>query len=256
MEDIRGFLIDLDGVLYTGDKAIEGAREAIGLLRTRKFKYRFVSNSTRKCRRKIVGRLVKMGFEISEEEVFTPPVAANLYMKDTGKHHAYFLIAEDTEQDFEQQFPGTNGGRIDSVVVGDAGDRITYSSLNEAFRCLMDGAELIALENDRYWMAPDGLSLSAGPFVNALEFASGKKAVLIGKPSKAYFDRALHDLRLRPEEVAVVGDDIFTDIAGANNLGMKSVLVKTGKYREDEVNKSGITPAYVIDSLAHIAEIL
>lgn len=256
MKGIRGFLIDLDGVLYVGDTAIEGAYEAIELLRKRKYRYRFVSNSTRKCRRTIVERLSDMGFVISEEEVITPPVAANAYMKNTGKEHCYLIVTGDAERDFDQIYLSTAGERIDCVIIGDAGDSISYNRLNTAFRHLMKGAELIALEKDRYWMAPDGLSLSAGPFVTALEFATGKKATIIGKPSKAFFDRALYEIGLRPGQVAMIGDDIITDVAGAYRVGMKSILVKTGKYGKDAVNNSVIKPTCCIDSLAHLPEIL
>jgi HAD superfamily hydrolase (TIGR01458 family) len=256
MKGIRGFLIDLDGVLYVGDTAIEGAHEAVGLLRKRKYRYRFVSNTTRKCRRTIVEHLSGMGFDISEEEVITPPVAANAYMKNTGKEQCYLLVTGDAERDFEQTYLSTPGERIDCVIIGDAGDSISYNRLNNAFRYLMNGAELIALEKDRFWMAPDGLSLSAGPFVTALDFATGKKATIIGKPSKAFFDRALEEIGLRPGQVAMIGDDIITDVAGAHRVGMKSILVKTGKYRNDTVKNSEIKPTYCIDSLAHLSEIL
>jgi len=197
-----------------------------------------------------------MGFDISEDEVVTPPVAASAYMKNTGKRHCYLLVTEDAEQDFDRSFLAPTGEKVDCVVIGDAGDRISYSSLNIAFRHLMSGAELIALEKDRYWMAPDGLSLSAGPFVTALEFATGKKATLIGKPSKAFFESALNKIGLKPYQVAMIGDDIITDIAGADRLGMKSILVKTGKYRKDIVNTSVINPTYSIDSIADLIEIL
>ena len=120
----------------------------------------------------------------------------------------------------------------------------------------MNGAELIALEKDRYWMSPDGLSLSAGPFVSALEFATAKSATVIGKPSKAFFNSALKDMSLQPDQVAMIGDDIITDIGGANEAGMKSILVRTGKYRQDTLTNSGITPTYIIESFAHLAEIL
>ncbi len=256
MKDIKGFLIDLDGVLYVGDTAIEGACEAIGLLRKRNYRYRFVSNTTRTCRRTIVERLSKMGFVISEEEIITPPVVANAYMKNTGKQRCYLLITKDAERDFEQGCLCTNEDEIDCVVIGDAGDRITYNSLNTAFRHLMKGAELIALENDRYWMAPDGLSLAAGPFVNALEFATGKQTIIIGKPSRAFFDRALRDMGLQPDQVAMIGDDVVADIAGAHIMGMKSILVKTGKYRKDSENSPAIKPTYIIDSIAHLTKIL
>jgi len=197
-----------------------------------------------------------MGFVISEEEIITPPVAASVYMKNTGKKHCYLLVTRDAEQEFDQTCICTTGEKVDCVVIGDAGDRISYNSLNIAFRHLLDGAELIALEKDRYWMAPDGLSLSAGPFVTALEFATGKKATIIGKPSKAFFDRALDDIGLRAGQVAMIGDELITEVAGAHRAGMKSILVKTGKYRKDSENNSVIKPTCSIDSLAHLTEIL
>jgi HAD superfamily hydrolase (TIGR01458 family) len=197
-----------------------------------------------------------MGFVISEEEIITPPVAASVYMKNTRKKNCYLLVTRDAEQDFDQTCIHPTGEKVDCVVIGDAGERISYNSLNIAFRHLLDGAELIALEKDRTWMAPDGLSLSAGPFVTALEFATGKKATIIGKPSKAFFDRALDEMRLRPGQVAMIGDDIVTDVAGAHRAGMKSILVKTGKYRKDSENNSVIKPTCSIDSLAHLTEIL
>ncbi len=256
MKDIKGFLIDLDGVLYTGDTPVEGAHEALELLRKRHYRFRFVSNTTRKSRRTIVERMAKMGFLIQEEDIFSPPVAALAYMKNTGKKPCCLLVTKDVEQDFEAGGSFGERDRIECVVIGDAGDRITYESLNAAFRHLMNGAELIALEKDRYWMSPDGLSLSAGPFVSALEFATGKSATVIGKPSKAFFNTALKDMSLQPDQVAMIGDDIITDIGGANEAGMKSILVRTGKYREDTLYNSGINPTYIIESFAHLAEIL
>jgi len=197
-----------------------------------------------------------MGFAIPEKDIFTPPVAALAYLKNTGKQHVYLLVTSDVERDFGQIGVNSSQEQIDCVVIGDAGDRINYFSLNAAFRHLMKGAELIALEKDRYWMASDGLSLSAGPFVDALEFATGTSATIIGKPSRAFFNSALQDMGLQPDQVAMIGDDIRSDIGGAHKMGMKSVLVRTGKYRKDALNNSEIKPTYIIESLAHLGEIL
>ena len=128
--------------------------------------------------------------------------------------------------------------------------------MNTAFRFLMEGAELIALENDRYWMAADGLSLSAGPIVKALEYATGKTATVVGKPSPEFFNLALQDMHLRPEQVVMIGDDIITDIGGAYHAGMKGILVKTGKYRSDSVDSAEIKPACIIDSISRIQDVL
>ncbi|MCX6683496.1 MAG: TIGR01458 family HAD-type hydrolase [Methanoregula sp.] len=256
MKDIRGFLIDLDGVLYVGDKAIKGARESIDLLRDGKYPFRFVSNTTRKCRKTIAEQLVSMGFDIPVEYIFTPPLAAIALLKNAGKHQCYLLTTGDVYRDFEQDCICNASTMADVVIIGDAGDNLTYDSLNTAFRHLMNGADLIALEKDRYWMAPGGLCLSAGPFVQALEFATGKTATTVGKPSKTFFELALREMGLRADQVAMIGDDILTDIGGAGTIGMQGILVRTGKYRKDAADNAVIKPACIIDSIAQLQDIL
>jgi HAD superfamily hydrolase (TIGR01458 family) len=256
LNGIRGFLIDLDGVLYTGDIPVGGADTAIQFLNENGYSYRCVSNTTRKCRHTIAKRLSLMGLEIPEEYIFTPPVAAVAFMKTTGRSRFRLLVTGDVDRDFPRENREGIHGFVDYVILGDAGDELTYLNLNAAFRDLMAGAELLALEKDRYWMATDGLSLSAGPFVTALEFAAGKKAVLMGKPSQAFFDLALKDMNLDPEQVVMIGDDINSDVGGAQQAGMRGILVKTGKYREDIVKQSAVRPDLIIDSVADIRKIV
>ena len=256
MEDVRGFLIDLDGVLYVGDRAIRGAQEAIESLSEKKYMFRFVSNTTRKCRKTIADRLSSMGFDIPVENIFTPSLAAVAFIENSQKKRCFLLTTGDVYHDFEDTCLCDPTGSVDYVILGDAGDNITYGSLNTAFRHLMKGADLIALENDRYWMAPDGLSLSAGPFVQALEFASGKKATIVGKPSKTFFELALRDMGLRADEVAMIGDDILTDIGGACRMGMRGILVRTGKYRKETEDNARVKPDCVIDSIGWLQDIL
>lgn len=254
--DVKGFLIDLDGVLYIGENAVDGAQGAIELLREKKYRFRFVSNTTRKCRKTISDRLARLGFDIPESSIFTPPLAAIARMNAAGKHRCLLITTGDVHKDFEQSCDRSSGSTIDYVVIGDAGDKITYEKMNEAFRALNNGAEIIALEKDRYWMAPDGLMLSAGPFVAALEFATGKTATVMGKPSKAFFEMALRDMEIRPDQAAMIGDDIITDIAGARKIGMKAILVRTGKFKEEALRSALIKPTYVIDSIASLRDIL
>jgi HAD superfamily hydrolase (TIGR01458 family) len=252
---IRGLLIDLDGVLYQGGKAIPGACEAIEYLTRKKVPFRCISNTTRKCRKTLCSQLSAMGFAIPKEDIFTPPQAAITRMKNAGKNRFYLLATGDVDQDFIEAGIRTSA-EVDYVIVGDAGDVASYNNLNTAFRLLMEGAELIALEKDRYWMAHDGLSLSAGPFVSALEFATGKTAVVMGKPSKTFFDLALRDLDLLPGEAAMIGDDIHTDVGGAQAAGMTGILVRTGKFRGDILQKSLVKPDRILDSIANLSTIV
>ena len=177
-------------------------------------------------------------------------------MQETGKHRAYLLTTGDGDRDFAGTCTDDGSTAVDYVIVGDAGDRVTYASMNHAFRCLMEGADLIALEKDRYWMDKDGLSLSAGPFAAALESATGKTATIVGKPAKAFFDLALRDMGLDARGVVMIGDDILTDIGGAQGAGMRGVLVRTGKFREDTLENAQVKPAAIINSLGDIRTIL
>jgi HAD superfamily hydrolase (TIGR01458 family) len=247
----RGVLIDLDGVLYVGNKPVPGAREAVDYLFANDIPFRCISNTTRKCRATIRSRLSAMGFAIPEEHIFTPPRAAVAYMKQANKTRFHLLTTGDVDRDFADA--GTRDAQhADYVIVGDAGDAATYGSLNTAFRLLMDGAGLIALEKDRYWMAQDGLALSAGPFVSALEFATGKNAVVVGKPSKTFFDLAREDMNLAPGEVIIIGDHLLTDVRGAQEAGMTGILVRTGKFRKDNVKEAGVRPHAIMDSVADL----
>jgi HAD superfamily hydrolase (TIGR01458 family) len=254
--DIMGFLIDLDGVLYVGNKAVDGAIEAIDFLIDKGYPFRCVSNTTRKCRHTVATHLSVLGFRIPEDHIFTPSLAAIAHMKKTRKTKHFLLATGDVDRDFTEVRNSGSGSKPDWVIIGDAGDMVTYKSMNTAFRFLMGGAEMLALENDRYWMAAEGLSLSAGPIVKALEYATGKTATLMGKPSLEFFNLALQDMHVPLERVAMIGDDIITDIGGANRAGMKGILVRTGKYRSDSVETSMIKPTCTIDSISSIQDVL
>ncbi len=254
--DVKGFLIDLDGVLYTGNRAIDGAQGAIDLLKEKKIRFRCVSNTTRACRKTIAERLTRLGFDIPESSLFTPSLAAIAYMNAAGKHRCMLVTTGDVHKDFEHTCDLNGGAATDYVVIGDAGDTLTYRLLNTAFCAVNSGGEIIALEKDRFWMSPDGLMLSAGPFVAALEFATGKTATVVGKPSKAFFEMALKDMNVRPDQATMIGDDILTDIAGARSIGMKSALVRTGKFNKESLRTATIKPDWVIDSIANIGDLL
>jgi HAD superfamily hydrolase (TIGR01458 family) len=155
---------------------------------------------------------------------------------------------EAVKEDFAELEEGDRD--VDAVVVGDLGRGFTYDALNGAFRQLMDGARLIALQKNRYWLTPGGLSLDVGPFVAALEYATARDAVVVGKPASGFFGAVLADLGVEPAAAAMIGDDVESDVGGALAAGLAGVLVRTGKYREDVVRRSGIEPTLTLDSIA------
>lgn len=253
---MRAFLIDLDGVLYVGKSPVKGAKECLKLMEDHGHSYRFVSNSTRRCRSSVAKRLRGLGYDVPADYIFTPPLAAVEHIKRTGKDRCFLLTTGDVHLDFEAAGITIDDTDVDFVVLGDAGPKFTFDGLNIALRLILEGAEILALERDRYWMESDGLVLSTGPFVAALEYATGRKARLMGKPSPEFFHLALKDMGAGVKDATMIGDDIMTDVGGAQRLGMKGILVKTGKYREDEANSSGVTPDLILESIADMARYL
>ena len=247
------YLIDINGVLYSGRNAIPGAVETIERLRKRKDNFRFISNSTQKCKRSLVKKLNGFGFTIYENGIFGAPDAAIKFIKNSGKRKIFLLTTGDVYKDFLNEGLVVDEKNANFVVVGDAGCDFTYEKMNNAFRAVLDGAEIIAMEKDRYWLSDDNkLTLSAGPYVSAIEYATGKEAIMVGKPDRDFFKLALFDMHAEPGETYIIGDDIFTEIEGGKKAGLKTVLVKTGKYRKDVVESSGIKPDRIIESIAEL----
>ena len=172
MMNIKGVLLDIDGVLYTGDSPVPGAGETLRFLKENDIPFRCISNTTRKSRASISQKLDGYGISIPEEFIFTPAAALVSVLKEKKIHQCFFLTDTDVKRDLLVDGITHTISAARAVVVGDAGDYFDYASLNTAFRMLIDGAAFFALEKDRYWMDTDGLSLSAGPFVYGLEYAS------------------------------------------------------------------------------------
>ena len=141
-------------------------------------------------------------------------------------------------------------GAVDAVIVGDAGGVFSYQTLNEAFRLIEAGAGFIALARNRTFKDTDGqLSLDAGPFVAALEFASRRDALLVGKPSASFYAAALADLGTSPRETVMIGDDVEADVAGAMQAGMAGILVRTGKYKTGDEARVDPAPTATVTDL-------
>jgi HAD superfamily hydrolase (TIGR01458 family) len=194
---------------------------------------------------------------VSEDEIFTATVAGVRLAQKRGFRRIAPFTPEAALADMDpvELCGGTSGrpalSRPDAVLVGDLAEGWSYQLLQEAFEYLMDGAELIALSRDRYWLRGDRLALDAGPFVVALEFAGGKPAHIAGKPSAAFYGEALESLGLpASRRAAMVGDDLWSDVQGAQHAGLQGWLVRTGKYRESALRESGIRPDRILDSVA------
>jgi HAD superfamily hydrolase (TIGR01458 family) len=253
--ETRGVLLDLDGTLWDDEyQAIPGAVEAVARLRRAGLAVRFGTNTTRFAREALVERLVSRGFEAHPEELLTAPLAARSLLERRGWRRIHLYVAESTYQDFSGF--ELDGPQPEAVVVGDLGSAWSFERLNTAFRTLLEGAELVAVQKNRYWKTEGGFCLDAGAFVAALEFASGKSALLAGKPSPAFFEASAGSMGIELASLVAVGDDVTSDIHGARSAGARAVLVRTGKFKPSDLETCPSPPSAVIDSVADLPELL
>jgi phospholysine phosphohistidine inorganic pyrophosphate phosphatase len=254
LDGVEALLLDLSGVVYVQDEAVPGAAEALSALRERDIPLRLVTNTTMRPRRAILERLERLGLDADPEELITPATLAARRCEEKDYDSVSLVVLDELREDLEGLPEGE--GSVDAVVIGDLGDGWDYAVLNQAFRQVMEGAELIALQKNRYWETSEGLSLDAGPFVAAIEYATGTDADVVGKPAPSFFELALSDLGVGPERAAMVGDDVEADVGGAMDAGLAGILVRTGKYREDLVRDSGIEPTATVDSIADVPALI
>ena len=249
LASIDGLLIDIEGVVMRGNEVIPGAQEALQTLRARGIPYRFITNTTIYCRHTLLERLQAMGFSIQVEDLFTATYAAARYLQEQNAKSYYPLLLPDAQQEFAGL--DVDEEQPDFVVMGDMGASFTFARLNRALQAILNGARFVALHKKRTWRTEQGLYMDAGPFVVALEYAAELKAEVVGKPSRAYFRMVLDELGIAPDRVAMIGDDIESDVRGAQLIGMQGWLVKTGRFRKEDLAR-GIWPDRVFESIAEI----
>lgn len=253
---MTALLIDLDGVLYEGDRPVPGAVAAVEWLQERHIPHLFLTNTTSRPRRALVEKLGSMSVTIDETRILTPPVAAACWLRERASGPVALFIAEATRCEFDSlDLASESDDAVAAVVVGDYGERWDFNALNRAFRLLMTEPQptLVALGMTRYWQADDGLRLDTAPFVVLLSHASGATPVVLGKPAVPFFDTALGMLGVDREETLMIGDDIQGDVRGAQDAGITGLLVKTGKYRPEDL-ESGIEPDAMLESIAELPE--
>jgi HAD superfamily hydrolase (TIGR01458 family) len=252
---MAAILLDVDGVLHVSGAPIAGAAAAVRRLRADGHRIRFVSNTTTRSRAQIGDQLRLMGIEVEDDELQTTGAVAARVLK--GKR-VLALTMPGLLDDLEGlQLVGMN---VDAVLLGGAdegeetGRIFSYLNLNRAFHELEAGADLYCLHKNRWWQTADGPRLDAGAFVAGLEYAADIEATVLGKPSNAYFAAALEALNAEAGLTWMVGDDLENDIVGAHKHGMKTLLVRTGKFRPDDVERSQVQPDGIVSSIAQVPD--
>lgn len=250
MSSVDGLILDLDGTLYVGAEAIDGAAAAVAAIRQAGVPLCFATNTTRRPRSDLAAGLGVMGIEAAEQEIFTAPLAAARWLRTENVRSVSLLLPAAAHGEFSEFV--RDDERPDAVVVGDLGEQWTFEHLDRAAHALTAGARLVALHRNRFWNPGSGLRLDAGPFVAALEYASGQTAVVVGKPSVPFFTAAAGYLGLPTERIAVVGDNLRTDVVGAQRTGCLGVAVRSGCFSESDLAALDRPPTAVLQSIVEL----
>jgi HAD superfamily hydrolase (TIGR01458 family) len=251
---MAAILLDIDGVLHVSGEPIAGGGEAVRALRADGHRLRFVTNNTTRAREQLAADLRGIGVGVEAAEITTTPVAAARLLAGT-RVLALTMAAvrpdiADTVELVERDAEAVLLGGADET--DESGEVFAYDNLNRAFAELDRGARLVCLHRNRWWQTARGPLLDSGAFVAGLEYAAGVEAEVVGKPSRAYFEAALAELGAEAGEAVMVGDDIDADVGGGAAAGLRTVLVRTGKFREETLAAAAARPDAVVDSIADV----
>lgn len=243
---IKAVFLDLSGVLYEGHRLIDGAVDTVQWLRDQGYVLRFVTNTATKSHHMIFDELTSFGFHLDESELFTAPQAAKNYLVEHQLKPFCIL-----HPNLMPEFVELQSNEPNCVLLGDAQDELNYDNLNQAFRLIESGCPLIGIGKNKYFMSHDGLKLDAGVFIHALEWASGTEAIIMGKPDPHFFHEVVASTGFQPEECLMIGDDVIGDVKGAVDSGLQACLVKTGKFKESDLNNLA-AKAHLMNSISQL----
>jgi HAD superfamily hydrolase (TIGR01458 family) len=254
---VRAVLVDIDGVLTVSWQALPGAREAFARLRGSGLSFCLLTNTTSRTRASIAENLRRAGFDVADEDIVTVPALTAGWLREHHPNAGCLLL---NHGDISEDLTGVDlagpGGEVDVVLLGGAGPEFSYEALNRAYAAVREGAALVAMNPNLTWRTEAGLQLDTGAFLAGLERAAGVRAEVIGKPAPAFFRAALARLGADAEHTLMVGDDVVSDVLGAQRAGLTGVLVRTGKFSEQTLTRANGTPSHVINSFADLPDLL
>jgi HAD superfamily hydrolase (TIGR01458 family) len=270
----RALLLDLDGVIVIAGTAVPGSVEAIAELERRAMPYRIVTNTSLVSRTTLSRWAARLGNDIPPERFQSALSASAAYAaREFAGQPLYVICSTDALTEFAGQHLLANeaaaapGARAAAVIVGDSAEELTHANLNAAFRLVRGGARLIGMHRNPWWITPDGPTLDSGAYVTGLEFAAEARAMIVGKPSSTFFSTAVADLRrelgrgLARHDIAMVGDDVRTDVLAGQRAGLRGIFVLSGKHALADIavaarERGGRRPDGVAPSLAEVVAAL
>lgn len=254
--DVDGLLLDMDGVLTVSWEPLPGAPEALATLRAAGLPFRLLTGTTELSRPQLAACLRAAGFALDEGEILAAAVLAGEYLREHRPAARVFLLGDAQAEDLWGVDLVSLDDAPDVILLSGADESYTWPNLTRVLRALLEGAELVAMHRNLVWMTSGGVCLDAGAYVLGLERASGRAAIVTGKPAPACFVAGAGSLGLPPARMAMVGDDLENDVLAAQAAGMTGVLVRTGKFRESAPTAAGGAPHHLIDSVADLPRLL
>lgn len=255
LDNIKGVLCDLDGVLYNDGVLIEGVIDSILSLKKKGYPFLFVTNTSGITSEELFQKLVIMGIPVKPHEVLSPPLATLHYLMKHNFKNVEVLASSSIKNMIYQSIP-KELHEPEAIVISDIGKNWDYELMNDLFLKILNGSKIIGLHHGKYWKASDGLRIDIGAFIKGLEFATSSEAICIGKPNKDFYLSAIEKIGLKASELLMIGDDIIGDIQGAKNASLSAIQVKTGKYRKELTENATIKPDSIIDNFNDLDELL
>lgn len=279
LSGVRALLLDMDGVLVLKGVLIPGAVEALAALDARGIPYAIATNTSLVSRTTLARELGRAGLPVGADRIVSAASAAAAHVRRRfGQEPVYVMVAPDALAEFEglallsHDDAAMSGARAAAVVVGDAAEEFTPRNMQSAFTLLRNGARFVAMHKNRWWLTPAGVMLDAGAYVVGLEYVTQRRALVTGKPSPTFFGEGVRRLdelagggrgahHLSAAEVAMVGDDLWNDVLGAQRAGLRGVFVQSGKHGEAELarvatERGGRAPDAVAPSIVEIVAAL
>ncbi len=267
---VGGVLFDIDGVLVTSWMPIEGAATTLRTLAEHQIARSYLTNTTTRTRVQIAQLLTDAGMTVAPDEVITAAVLTADFVRDRYPDARCFLV---NSGDIAADMPGldivssvdTHGGPTpevpDVVILGGAGPEYDHVTLSWVYDWMARGVPVVAMHRSTAWTTTDGLRIDTGMYLLGMEEVSGRSATAVGKPAPAGFLASAVRLGVEPDEMYMVGDDLNNDVIAGQVVGMTGVLVRTGKFRQDTLDRwaadeFAMQPNHVIDSVADLPELL
>jgi len=251
-----GILLDIDGVLAVSWKSLPGAAETLGWLAEQGMQFRLVTNTSSRSRRQIAELLADAGVEVDPSAILTAVSSAARYLDEHYSGAGCLVVNEGPLEEDLEGVEIVEAGGAGVVLLGGAGSSVGYRDLNAVFKLAVDGVPVVALHRNTRYQTADGPALDMGAFIVGLEAAAGIEIPIVGKPAPEFFQAALDDLAVSPADALMVGDDIGSDVRGAQAIGITGVLVRTGKFRPSDLDGAGQAPNHLIDDIGDLPDLL